>query len=112
MKSPRVMIAVLLITSSVFFSRSVPAQVATSETSPEDAASSTKLPAPKFFYSTEYLNGKVGGYLVNRSTGELSSTGQPPVWAHYGPTKIASDSGGYRLYVANQAHGQRYARSW
>lgn len=60
------------------------------------------LPAPKFFYSTQYQIGKVGGYVVNASTGALTSTGQPPVWAHWGPTKIASDSGGYRLYVANQ----------
>ncbi len=39
---------------------------------------------------------------MNPSTGELLSNGQPAVWAHWGPTKIASDSGGYRLYVANQ----------
>jgi 6-phosphogluconolactonase (cycloisomerase 2 family) len=61
-----------------------------------------KLPPPRFFYSTQYAAGKVGGYVVDPQSGALSSTGQPPVWAHWGPTRIASDSGGYRLYVANQ----------
>jgi 6-phosphogluconolactonase (cycloisomerase 2 family) len=100
-KSICLTIALLLVTSAVLFSKPAYAQAATSETSSEDASTS-KLPAPRFFYSTEYLNGKVGGYIVNPSTGELYSNGQPAVWAHYGPTKIASDSGGHHLYVANQ----------
>lgn len=66
----------------------------------EDAPAT--LPPAKFIYSTQYRIGKVSGYVVNPSTGALTSTGQTPVWAHWGPTKIASDSGGYRLYVANQ----------
>jgi 6-phosphogluconolactonase len=96
----------LVFSSSVVLSlQSVSAQAAaTSQTSSPDAAAqaTSTLPPPKFFYSTEYLNGKVGGYRVDPSTGALSSTGQPPVWAHWGPTRIAADSGGYRLYVANQ----------
>ncbi|HEY3973089.1 MAG TPA: beta-propeller fold lactonase family protein [Candidatus Sulfotelmatobacter sp.] len=60
------------------------------------------LPAPRFVYLTEHSNGQIGGYLVNPQNGQLSSTGQPPVWAHWGPCCIASDSGGYRLYVANE----------
>jgi 6-phosphogluconolactonase len=101
MKPPCLMIAVLVVTSVVLLSKPASAQAATSGASSDDA-STAKLPAPRFFYSTEYLNGKVGGYIVNPSTGELYSNGQPAVWAHYGPTKIASDSTGNHLYVANQ----------
>jgi 6-phosphogluconolactonase (cycloisomerase 2 family) len=60
------------------------------------------LPPPKFVYTTEYKAGQVAGYVVNPQSGALTPTGQSPVWAHWGPTSIASDSGGYRLYVANQ----------
>jgi 6-phosphogluconolactonase (cycloisomerase 2 family) len=85
------------------FSQPASAQASSSQTASQSNTSEpVTLPPPKFFYSTEYVAGKVGGYLVNPSTGELSSNGQPPVWAHWGPTRIASDSGGYRLYVANQ----------
>ncbi|HZR57616.1 MAG TPA: beta-propeller fold lactonase family protein [Terriglobales bacterium] len=56
---------------------------------------------PKFLYSTDYTAGKVHGYLVNPSTGVLTPTGQNPPWAHFGPTKVVSDKGGYRLYVIN-----------
>ena len=79
-----------------------PSPAASQNDRSNNASQPATLPPPKFFYSTEYLNGQVGGYLVNPSTGELSSTGQTPVWAHWGPTRIASDSGGHRLYVANQ----------
>jgi 6-phosphogluconolactonase (cycloisomerase 2 family) len=58
--------------------------------------------APRFLYTTEFGAGKVAGFLVDASTGALQATGQPPVWAHWGPTRVASDKGGYRLYVANQ----------
>ncbi len=56
---------------------------------------------PKFLYSTDYTGGKVHGYLVNPSTGAINPTGQNPPWAHWGPTRAASDKGGYRLYVVN-----------
>ena len=60
------------------------------------------LPPPKFLYSTQYSAGKVAGYYFNYQNGALFPIGQQPVWAHWGPSRIASDSGGYRLYVANQ----------
>jgi 6-phosphogluconolactonase len=96
-----------LIVAVAFASQALPARAqatTSSQAAQDDSAqsSSTALPPPKFFYSTEYKNGTVTGYLVNPSTGALTSTGQGPQWAHSGPTKIASDSGGYRLYVANQ----------
>ena len=56
---------------------------------------------PKFLYSTDYNGGKVHGYLVNPSTGAITATAQNPQWAHWGPTRVASDKGGYRLYVIN-----------
>jgi 6-phosphogluconolactonase (cycloisomerase 2 family) len=98
---------VIVLLIAVSFAQPAPAQTgsSSSQTASQSDASqtnSTTLPPPKFFYSTEYENGQVGGYLVSPSTGELTSNGQPPVWAHWGPTRIASDSGGYRLYVANQ----------
>jgi 6-phosphogluconolactonase len=110
MKYSRFASDLLIVLVAVSFAQFAPAQADSSSSSPSQTAlqgdasqmNSATLPPPKFFYSTEYENGKVGGYLVDPSTGELSSNGQPPVWAHWGPTRIASDSGGYRLYVANQ----------
>jgi hypothetical protein len=71
MKPLGLMVALLFATRLVLFSKPAAAQVATAETSSEGAASSSLPPAPKFFYSTEYESGKVGGYLVNPSTGKL-----------------------------------------
>jgi len=56
----------------------------------------------KFLYSTDYVSGKVYGYVINPSTGTLTPNGQNAPWAHWGPTRLASDKGGYRLYVVNQ----------
>ncbi len=61
----------------------------------------TKGAPPKFLYLTDYKGGKVNGYLVNPSTGAITANGQTPPWAHWGPTRVASDKGGYRLYVIN-----------
>ncbi len=61
-----------------------------------------QLPAARFLYSTDYMGGKVHGYRVNATTGAITPTGQNPQWAHWGPTRAASDKGGYRLYVVNQ----------
>jgi DNA-binding beta-propeller fold protein YncE len=58
--------------------------------------------APKFLYSTDNAGGKVRGYLVNPTTGSIKPTGQGSRSAHSGPTRIASDKGGFRLYVINQ----------
>jgi DNA-binding beta-propeller fold protein YncE len=66
------------------------------------AVAQTTLPAPKFLYSTDNAGGKVHGYLVNPTTGSIKPTGQNPPWAHWGPTRTASDKAGYRLYVINQ----------
>ena len=77
------------------------AMCATGQTSSGNSA--TSLPAPKFLYSTDFNGGKVNGYLVNSSTGSLKATGQAPVAAHTGPTRVASDKGGFRLYVINQS---------
>jgi len=63
--------------------------------------SGAKLPPPRFLYSTDTVGGKVYGYVVNPSTGGLKSTGQNPPWAHWGPTRVVADAGGYRLYVIN-----------
>jgi 6-phosphogluconolactonase (cycloisomerase 2 family) len=72
----------------------------------DDSSTDVSQPAlqtapPKFLYSTDYTGGKVHGYLVNPSTGVITPTGQNPPWAHWGPTRVASDKGGYRLYVIN-----------
>jgi 6-phosphogluconolactonase (cycloisomerase 2 family) len=56
----------------------------------------------KFLYSTDYVSGKVYGYVINPTTGALTPNGQNAPWAHWGPTRLASDKGGYRLYVVNQ----------
>ena len=56
----------------------------------------------KFLYSTDYVSGKVYGYVINPTTGALTPNGQNPPWAHWGPTRVASDKGGYRLYIVNQ----------
>ncbi len=66
------------------------------------AQTSTPLPPAKFLYSADNAGGKVYGYRVNPTTGSLTPTGQNPPWAHWGPTRVASDKGGYRLYVINQ----------
>jgi 6-phosphogluconolactonase len=59
------------------------------------------LPPPKFLYATEYKAGRIAEYVVNPLTGSLTPTSQGSAWAHWGPVDIASDPGGYRLYVAN-----------
>jgi len=56
----------------------------------------------RFLYTTEYTTGKVAGFVVNPSTGALTPTGQKNAWAHWGPVRVASDKGGYRLYVVNE----------
>ncbi len=53
----------------------------------------------RFLYALEG-NG-VSGWNVNPSTGALTPTGQGVVAAGEQPYRVASDMGGYRLYVAN-----------
>src|SRR5450631_660626 len=64
--------------------------------------SKINLAPPKFLYATEFVAGKIAEYVVNPLTGSISPTSQAWTWAHWGPVDIASDPGGYRLYVANQ----------
>ncbi|MCU1296312.1 MAG: hypothetical protein JWO91_590 [Acidobacteriaceae bacterium] len=64
--------------------------------------SKINLAPPKFLYATEFQAGKIAEYVVNPLTGSISPTSQSWAWAHWGPVDIASDVGGYRLYVANQ----------
>lgn len=59
-------------------------------------------PPPMFLYATEYAAGKIAGYTVDPLTGSIGPTSQGTVAAHTDPVDIASDLGGYRLYVANQ----------
>jgi 6-phosphogluconolactonase (cycloisomerase 2 family) len=64
--------------------------------------SKINLAPPKFLYATEFEAGRIAEYVVNPLTGSVTPTSQGSVWAHWGPVDIASDLGGYRLYVANQ----------
>jgi 6-phosphogluconolactonase (cycloisomerase 2 family) len=59
------------------------------------------LPPPKFLYATEFSAGAIAEYTVNPLTGSIRATSQGSVSAHSEPVDIASDLGGYRLYVAN-----------
>lgn len=63
---------------------------------------STNFPPPRFVYITQPQQGVVAGYIVNPQSGELTFNGQAPVWAHWGPSAVVSDSGGNHLYAANQ----------
>jgi 6-phosphogluconolactonase len=73
---------------------------ATGQTS--DISTNETLPAARFVFSTEYANGTVSGFGVDPTTGVLSSTGQAPVWAHWGPTRLAANVGATQLFAANQ----------
>jgi 6-phosphogluconolactonase len=64
--------------------------------------SKINLAPPKFLYATEFEAGRIAEYVVNPLTGSVTPTSQGSTWAHWGPVDIASDLGGYRLYVANQ----------
>jgi 6-phosphogluconolactonase len=64
--------------------------------------STSTLPSAKFLYSSDFTGNKVLGYNVNPSTGAIKATAQGSATTHTGPTRVASDKGGYRLYVINQ----------
>ncbi len=63
--------------------------------------SKVNLAPPKFLYATEFKAGRIPEYVVNPLTGSLAPTSQGSTWARWGPVDIASDPGGYRLYVVN-----------
>lgn len=64
--------------------------------------STSSLPSAKFLYSSDFSGNKVLGYTVNPSTGAITATAQASAATHTGPSRVASDKGGYRLYVINQ----------
>lgn len=66
------------------------------------AVAQTSTPPPKFLYSSNFAGNKVYEYVVNPTTGAIKPTIKQTAATHTGPTRIASDKGGYRLYVINQ----------
>jgi 6-phosphogluconolactonase (cycloisomerase 2 family) len=60
------------------------------------------LPPPSFLFATENSQGLIAGYTVDPLTGSISPTSQGTVAAGSYPDGMAADSGGYRLYVANE----------
>ncbi|MCU1299293.1 MAG: LamG domain protein jellyroll fold domain protein [Acidobacteriaceae bacterium] len=52
---------------------------------------------------------EVNGYAVLASNGALAPTGQGPVKANVFPLSVASDKGGYRLYVGDYISGDVFA---
>ncbi len=65
------------------------------------AVAQTSTPPPKYLYSSDFNGNKVYEYVVNASTGAIKPTIQKSASTHTGPTRVASDKGGYRLYVIN-----------
>jgi hypothetical protein len=63
--------------------------------------SGSAQPVPRFLYSSDYNDNKIYEYLVDASTGALTPTSQGSVVTASQPGRIASDQGGFRLYVAN-----------
>jgi 6-phosphogluconolactonase len=63
--------------------------------------SGSALPVPRFLYSSDYTDNKIYEYLVDASTGALTPTSQGSLVTASQPGRIASDQGGFRLYVAN-----------
>jgi 6-phosphogluconolactonase (cycloisomerase 2 family) len=65
--------------------------------------SGNTLPPPKFVYSSDNAGNLVYEYLVDASTGALTATTQGSIGTPAGPGRIASDQGGFRLYVTTAA---------
>jgi len=65
--------------------------------------SGNTLPPPKFVYSSDNAGNLVYEYLVDASTGALTATTQGSISTLAGPERIASDHGGFRLYVSSAA---------
>lgn len=65
------------------------------------AVAQTSTPSPKFLYSTDSNGNKVYEYVVNPTSGKITPTIQKNAATHTYPTRVASDKGGYRLYVIN-----------
>jgi 6-phosphogluconolactonase (cycloisomerase 2 family) len=59
------------------------------------------LPSPRFLYSSDSIGNLIYGFNVDPSTGVISPTSQVSVPTGSSPNRIASDKGGFRLYVTN-----------
>jgi 6-phosphogluconolactonase len=59
------------------------------------------LPPPKFLYSSDANGNRIYEYNIDPSTGVISPTAQGYVATGSQPGRIASDKGGFRLYVTN-----------
>jgi 6-phosphogluconolactonase (cycloisomerase 2 family) len=59
------------------------------------------LPLPRFLYSSDSSGNRIYEYNIDPSTGVITPTSQGSVVTGSQPARIASDLGGYRLYVAN-----------
>lgn len=62
---------------------------------------SNQFPPPKFLYSSASRSNRIYEYLINPSTGGIHPTSQVSVATGSRPARLASDRGGFRLYVAN-----------
>jgi DNA-binding beta-propeller fold protein YncE len=85
------------------------------KTAVDVTVSASNLQPPHFlFLTTSSLEGKnVMGYVVDPNTGALTLTKQGPISGVSGAAGLASDAGGYRLYVMptgfpNQDNGSGY----
>ncbi len=58
-------------------------------------------PTPKFLYVSDINDNRIYEYNVNPTTGEITPTSQGSVVTASQPGRMASDQGGYRLYVVN-----------
>src|ERR1700733_4466998 len=56
---------------------------------------------PKFLYSSDSSGNRIYEYNIDASTGVITPTSQGSVVTGSQPARIASDLGGYRLYVVN-----------
>jgi 6-phosphogluconolactonase len=77
-----------------------PGTASTSTNANVKTTNTTQLSSPRFLFSSDFNGNKVRGYFVNASTGALKASGQ--FSTHTGPTRVAADKGGFRLYVINQ----------
>jgi 6-phosphogluconolactonase len=68
--------------------------------------SGSKLPPPKFLYVSDYNDSRIDEFNVNTTTGVITPTLQGSVPTGSKPEDLASDPGGFRLYVVNQGSGQ------
>lgn len=65
----------------------------------------TTAPRPRFLYSSDFKDNKINGFIVNIN-GAPATTIQKSVALPGGPTRVASDKGGFRLYAVTQTSKQ------